>query len=146
MHLKPKSLKHMHISKGLLSEGPNSQFLEIKTIVFIPEMYTCHHWFHHPDPRCSFNHTTFRLYWHVRTYYNNFDGLVQDCSISIANAMEILQSCTKPSIWFSSTKYLQYEFLFSISTNCCWKILRIEISTCCTAALLGNFCLQILYL
>ena len=27
----------------------------------------------------------------------NFDGLVQDCSISIALAMEILQCCTKPS-------------------------------------------------
>ena len=24
------------------------------------------------------------------------DGLVQECSISIANALEILQSCTKP--------------------------------------------------
>ena len=29
-------------------------------------------------------------------YY--IDGLVQGCSISIANAMEILQSCTKSSI------------------------------------------------
>ena len=28
-----------------------------------------------------------------------FDGLVQDCSISIANAMEILQSYTKPSMY-----------------------------------------------
>ena len=28
-----------------------------------------------------------------------FDGLVQDCSISIANALEILQFCTKPSIY-----------------------------------------------
>ena len=28
----------------------------------------------------------------------HFDGLVQDCSISIANALEILQSCIKPSI------------------------------------------------
>ena len=27
------------------------------------------------------------------------DGLVQDCSISIAIPLEILQSCTKPSIW-----------------------------------------------
>ena len=27
------------------------------------------------------------------------DGLVQDCSISIANALEILQSCTKPLIY-----------------------------------------------
>ena len=28
----------------------------------------------------------------------NLDGLVQDCSISIANALEILTSCTKQSI------------------------------------------------
>ena len=28
----------------------------------------------------------------------NIDDLVQDCSISIANALEILQSSTKPSI------------------------------------------------
>ena len=28
-----------------------------------------------------------------------FDGLVQDCSNSSALAMELLQSCTKPSIW-----------------------------------------------
>ena len=27
------------------------------------------------------------------------DGLVQDCSNSIANALELLQSCTKPSIY-----------------------------------------------
>ena len=29
---------------------------------------------------------------------NNIDGLVQNCSNSIANALELLQSCTKPSI------------------------------------------------
>ena len=28
---------------------------------------------------------------------HQIDGLVQNCSISIANALEILQSCTKPS-------------------------------------------------
>ena len=27
---------------------------------------------------------------------SNIDGLVQDCSNSIANALELLQSCTKP--------------------------------------------------
>ena len=27
------------------------------------------------------------------------DGLVQDCSNSIANALDLLQSCTKPSIY-----------------------------------------------
>ena len=26
-------------------------------------------------------------------------GLVQDCSISIANALETMQSCNKPLIW-----------------------------------------------
>ena len=31
-----------------------------------------------------------------------FDGLVQDCSISIANALEILQPCTKPSVSWSN--------------------------------------------
>ena len=29
---------------------------------------------------------------------NDIDGSVQDYSNSIANAMELLQSCTKPSI------------------------------------------------
>ena len=29
---------------------------------------------------------------------NHYDGLVQDCSNSIANALELLQSCTKPSV------------------------------------------------
>ena len=33
-------------------------------------------------------------------FCGGFDGLVQDCSISIANAMEILQSCTKPLLCF----------------------------------------------
>ena len=31
-----------------------------------------------------------------------FDGSVQDCSISSALAMEILQSCTEPSTWNQS--------------------------------------------
>ena len=48
--------------------------------------------------------------WWQSWYYDNFfsvqvqhfsrnqiDGLVQDCSNSIANALELLQSCTKPS-------------------------------------------------
>ena len=30
---------------------------------------------------------------------HNIDGLVQDCSNSIANALELLQSCTKPSTY-----------------------------------------------
>ena len=34
----------------------------------------------------------------------HFDDLVQDCSNSSALAMELLQSCTKPSIWHSSNQ------------------------------------------
>ena len=33
------------------------------------------------------------MFWEI-----HFDGLMQDCSYSIANALELLQSCTKPSI------------------------------------------------
>ena len=35
----------------------------------------------------------------------DIDGLVQDCSDSIADALELLQSCTKPLICFH--KYIQ---------------------------------------
>ena len=30
--------------------------------------------------------------------YTHIDGLVQDCSNSIANALELLQACTEPLI------------------------------------------------
>ena len=36
-----------------------------------------------------------------------FDGLVQDCSNSTANALELLQSGTKPSICHHITDQLQ---------------------------------------
>ena len=40
--------------------------------------------------------------WSDENYYiDEVDGLVQDCSNSIANALELLQSCTKPSKWHS---------------------------------------------
>ena len=32
---------------------------------------------------------------------------MQDCSNSIANALELLQSCTKPSMWFVKKLKLQ---------------------------------------
>ena len=39
---------------------------------------------------------------------DHIDGLVQDCSNSIANALELLQSCSKPSIYQTTTKYTEY--------------------------------------
>ena len=41
-----------------------------------------------------------------------FDGLVQDCSNSSANALELLQSCTKPSIHARS----MFQVFISIKT------------------------------
>ena len=46
--------------------------------------------------------------WDYRDWYghiHHIDGLVQDCSNSSALAMELLQSCTKPSIWFDCDCY-----------------------------------------
>ena len=55
--------------------------------------------------------------------YVYIDGLVQDCSISIANALEILQSCTKPSICIMmtlKTKSRQFDnFIFTGGTVSC---------------------------
>ena len=42
-----------------------------------------------------------RLQWNTRKYIN---GIVQDCSISSVLAMEILQSSTKPLIFWLATK------------------------------------------
>ena len=46
------------------------------------------------------------IYWYIiinmYVWYKlvaDINGLVQVCSISIANALEILESCTKPSIY-----------------------------------------------
>ena len=51
-----------------------------------------------------------------------FNGLVQDCSISIANALEILQSCIKPSIWRILKSFQRRKKMLSHTTNkwhCC---------------------------
>ena len=48
------------------------------------------------------------------------DGLVQDCTDSIANAMELLQSCGKPSIWAFFRMVTQNVLCYSYRT----KLLR----------------------
>ena len=40
----------------------------------------------------------------------DIDGLVQDCSISIANALEIQQSYTKPST-YAELSWIQARYL-----------------------------------
>ena len=52
---------------------------------------------------------------HTFCHYD-IDGLVQDCSISIATAPEILQSCTMPSICDTSA-YLANSMSTTMNTN-----------------------------
>ena len=42
-------------------------------------------------PRGGYDYVAFQQY---IVWYNHIDGLAQDCSNSIANALELLQSCT----------------------------------------------------
>ena len=54
----------------------------------------------------------------IQSTSQHVDGLAKDCSNSIANAMELPQSCTKPSICL----YIQHFALpLSISTGWCKK-------------------------
>ena len=39
------------------------------------------------------------------------DGLVQNCSNSIANALELLQSCTKPLTYRNHQYYYDCDFM-----------------------------------
>ena len=49
----------------------------------------------------------FRVLWSVCGVLY-IDGLAQDCSNSIANAMELLQSCTKTSIYLTVVSFSRY--------------------------------------
>ena len=42
------------------------------------------------------------------------DGLVQDCINSIANILELLQPCTKPSVYFCVHEFHLMTHVFSI--------------------------------
>ena len=45
------------------------------------------------------NPVNYHMYCILNPVYYHIDGLVQDCSNSIANTLQLLQSCTKPSIY-----------------------------------------------
>ena len=51
-------------------------------------------------------------WWQRNVRKFHITGFVQDCSNSIAKALELLQSCTKPSMWQLS-KYLMVFFLWN---------------------------------
>ena len=52
-------------------------------------------------------------------FTHSIDGLVQDCSISITNALEILQPCTKPLVYstennLSRTTQIYHPVIFCL--------------------------------
>ena len=65
-------------------------------------------WGNFNEPRPILTSRSFPITYNERVYISirtesgpqsHLDGLVQDYSNFIANALELLQSCTKPSIW-----------------------------------------------
>ena len=52
---------------------------------------------------------TISYYQVVLLSHQHVDSLVQDCSNSIANALELLQSFTSPSIWFAPGFLIQHQ-------------------------------------
>ena len=59
------------------------------------------------------------MIWYVHTLANIYayiDGLVQDCSNSIANALELLQSCNEPSIYIYES-YIHKCLAINIKTE-----------------------------
>ena len=57
----------------------------------------------------------YNIHWRLLKKPEYIYGLVQDCSNSIANALELLQSCTKPSIYFQWKLWLQIYQMLVIS-------------------------------
>ena len=69
-------------------------------------------------------------------HLSHIDGLVQDCSNSIVSALDLLQSCTKPSIcglnlqdergWDVSHIHIGYSFIllscFIRTSNASWQV------------------------
>ena len=70
-------------------------------------------------------------------YQMCIDGLVQDCSISSALAMEILQSCTKPSVY-----HLYFDPICHLYVNCSckWEVLVIVV-VAASSIMWCHFCL-----
>ena len=88
-------------------------------------------------------------------YQEYIDDLVQDCSNSIANALELLQSCTKPSISSihkigRSTDYAHTtttELYMEGRTCLCilWGLAPIMLIICCLLSYCSNMCFSVRY-
>ena len=60
--------------------------------------------------RCSISHNPTSIFFAQSLLHHNTNAFVQDCSNSSVLAMELLQSCTKPSIYSHYIyQYLDYQ-------------------------------------
>ena len=73
----------------LLKHGPARWLFGILDLPWVKRFISCNG---HSRGMVHFTSPIYQPWEHI-------NGLVQDCSNSIANALELLQSCTKPSIW-----------------------------------------------
>ena len=66
------------------------------------------------------------IVWWMRTNTCDIDSSAQDCSYSIANALELLQSCTKLSIFnifrYQTIEHNKVHLLTCIITKMVWNI------------------------
>ena len=74
---------------------------------------------------CITSITWMLLKQHWMCYSHNIDGLVQDCGISIATALEILQYCTKPSICNTIIVFFYLsDRNYHTKSKCDWNMTR----------------------
>ena len=64
-------------------------------------LYNCYRQTVHPNYICIHGRWKTKSFFRGKPNIEHVDGLVQYCSNSIANALELLQSCSKPSMWSS---------------------------------------------
>ena len=77
----------------------------------------CHERYAQRNPRHARLYCTSSCRWVNLAGGGDIDGLVQDCSNSSALAMELLQCCTKPSIYTSH--HMKHVHSFTFALFCC---------------------------
>ena len=113
------TLANMHSCKLISFPNQNTFALQITSIIFKATVRDL--LFLHLSTRMIIKLCISKLW----DYTQYIDGLAQDCNNSFANALELLQSCTKPSILWSEilgalpmTKICKcLEFLFKQSKH-----------------------------
>ena len=74
------------------------------------------------------HNTGFLLLVPVYSVPKHIDGLVQDYSKSIANALDLLQPCIKPSIWPYTPNCCNAR-KYTLCWICCWHVIKESLMT-----------------